>query len=60
METKKKGEWCEITVPAKWNGISIESLIKNRMGNTEKSCYISFVWKKVLLLTENREDGMSF
>ena len=28
METKKKGEWCEITVPAKWNGISIESLLK--------------------------------
>ncbi len=36
METKKKGEWCEMTVPAKWNGISIESLLKNRMGNTEK------------------------
>lgn len=28
METKKKGEWCEITVPATWNGISIESLLK--------------------------------
>lgn len=28
METKKKGEWCEMTVPAKWNGISIESLLK--------------------------------
>ncbi|HDR7654722.1 MULTISPECIES: RluA family pseudouridine synthase [Bacillus] len=28
METKKKGEWCEITVPAKWNGISIDSLLK--------------------------------
>lgn len=28
METKKKGEWCEITVPAIWNSISIESLLK--------------------------------
>ncbi|HDX9628294.1 TPA: RluA family pseudouridine synthase [Bacillus cereus] len=28
METNKKGEWCEITVPAIWNGISIESLLK--------------------------------
>ncbi|MBY7123239.1 RluA family pseudouridine synthase [Bacillus sp. 16GRE42] len=28
METKKKGEWCEITVPVKWNGISIDSLLK--------------------------------
>ncbi|MBK5486845.1 RluA family pseudouridine synthase [Bacillus sp. TH17] len=28
METKKKGEWCEITVPTTWNGISIESLLK--------------------------------
>ena len=28
METKKRGEWCEITVPAKWNGISIESVLK--------------------------------
>ncbi|KFN02844.1 RluA family pseudouridine synthase [Bacillus clarus] len=28
METKKKGEWCEITVPANWDGISIESLLK--------------------------------
>lgn len=28
METKKKGEWCEMTVPAKWNGISIESLLR--------------------------------
>lgn len=60
METKKKGEWCEITVPAKWNGISIDSLLKNKNGKYRKSCYISFVWKKVLPLTENREDGMSF
>ena len=59
METKKKGEWCEMTVPAKWNGISIESLLKIEW-EIPKSCYISFVWKKVLPLMENREDGMSF
>ncbi|EOW9526864.1 RluA family pseudouridine synthase [Bacillus cytotoxicus] len=28
MKTNKKGEWCEITVPSKWNGISIEFLLK--------------------------------
>ena len=45
METKKKGEWCEITVPAKWNGISIESVLKVEW-EYRKSYYISFVWKK--------------
>ncbi len=28
METKKNGEWCEMTELAKWNGINIESLLK--------------------------------
>ncbi|YAR63952.1 hypothetical protein ACUIAK_18545 [Bacillus cytotoxicus] len=28
MKTNKKGEWCEITVPSKWNGISIEFLLR--------------------------------
>ena len=60
METKKKGEWCEITVPAKWNGISIESVLKVEWEYRPKSYYISFVWKKVLRLTGNKEDGMSF
>ena len=59
METKKKGEWCEIIVPAKWNGISIESVLKVEW-EIPKSYYISFVWKKVLRLTGNKEDGMSF
>ena len=59
METKKKGEWCEITVPAKWNGISIDSLLKIEW-EIPKSCCISFVWRKALPLMENKEDGMSF
>ena len=58
METKKKGEWCEMTVPATWNGISIESLLKVEW-EIPKNYYISFVWKKELLLTGNREDGMN-
>ena len=45
METKKKGEWCEIIVPAKWNGISIESVLKVEW-EIPKSYYISFVWKR--------------
>ncbi|CAM4119867.1 pseudouridine synthase [Bacillus manliponensis] len=28
MELKRKGEWCEITVPSVWNGMSIDSLLK--------------------------------
>ncbi|PEB54143.1 RNA pseudouridine synthase [Bacillus pseudomycoides] len=36
METKKKGEWCEITVPTKWNGMSIESLLKEEWGVPKK------------------------
>ncbi|WP_369900533.1 RluA family pseudouridine synthase [Bacillus manliponensis] len=28
MELNRKGEWCEITVPSVWNGMSIDSLLK--------------------------------
>ena len=57
METKKKGEWCEITVPAKWNGISIESVLK--VWEIPKKL-LHQLRKKVLRLTGNKEDGMSF
>ncbi|MDM5187588.1 RluA family pseudouridine synthase [Bacillus sp. DX4.1] len=36
METKKKGEWCEIIVPAKWDGMIIDSLLKEEWGVPKK------------------------
>ena len=36
MEMKRKGEWCEIVVPVKWSGISIDSLLKEEWGIPKK------------------------
>ncbi|KEK23565.1 RluA family pseudouridine synthase [Bacillus gaemokensis] len=36
METNKKGEWCEITIPLKWSGTSIDSLLKEEWGIPKK------------------------
>ncbi|WP_144561425.1 RluA family pseudouridine synthase [Bacillus mycoides] len=36
MEMKRKGEWCEITVPTKWSGMSIDSLLKEEWGIPKK------------------------
>ncbi|MGH0591688.1 RluA family pseudouridine synthase [Bacillus pretiosus] len=54
METKKKGEWCEITVPAKWNGISIDSLLKIEWGIPKKLLHQLRMEKGVTVNGEQR------
>ncbi|WP_459500917.1 RluA family pseudouridine synthase, partial [Bacillus sp. C1] len=54
MEMKKKGEWCEITIPAKWNGISIDSLLKEEWGVPKKLLHRLRMEKGVIINGERK------
>lgn len=49
MEIKKKGEWCEIIVLVKWNGISIELVLKVEWEILKKLLYQFCMEKGVMV-----------
>ncbi|MDH2886649.1 RluA family pseudouridine synthase [Bacillus cytotoxicus] len=54
MKTNKKGEWCEITVPSKWNGISIEFLLREIWCVPKKILHQLRMGKSVIVNNEQK------
>lgn len=47
LSTNRKGKWFEITLPEKWNGLSIDDVFRNKWGTPKKMTHFFRNEKKV-------------